>query len=212
MVDKKLPNKKLISEIFGEEEVKNITRLENFEKTSGIISNYVKSLVEIVKEDCKDKKGAKLVEELYQGGEKSKSPNFLVCIVCENDQIEKKMMMKYTLQPVVLEISFLEDADGTIDKFTSKIDYEIFDSEKKLREKCEKVIAKHFLVITTLIDKMISGDKAGLVNVANNLMKKYKNAEAEFRSANSNQKLNSSEFLRNMPDSNGFSDFIKSIM
>ena len=117
-------------------------------------------------------------------------------------------MMQYALEPITLDVTFLENEDGVIDKFTSKVDYEVLSDEKKLREKCEAVIAKHYLFTTSILDKMATGDRSGLMKIAEHIAKKYKQAEVETCDASTNEPISRHQVVG---DESGVQDFINSI-
>ena len=199
----KIDRKKILSEILGEEKVNAV---ENLDKNREIIGNYIKSLVELVREDTKDVPGLKVLEELYENKE-SHSPNYLAIVVNENDDDSHRAMMNYALEPIVMEALYVEDEDGTIDIRSSKMDYSVMSDEKKLREKCDKIIAKHFLIVTTMVGAMSKGDREQLMKVADNMVKKYKQAKIEYRDSKTDRLLN----RREVGDDN-FIKFIKGLM
>jgi len=199
----KIDRKKILSEILGEEKVNAV---ENLDKNREIIGNYIKSLVELVREDTKDVPGLKVLEELYENKE-SHSPNYLAIVVNENDDDSHRAMMNYALEPIVMEALYVEDEDGTIDIRSSKMDYSVMSDEKKLREKCDKIVAKHFLIVTTMVGAMSKGDREQLMKVADNMVKKYKQAKTEYRDSKTDRLLN----RREVGDDN-FIKFIKGLM
>ncbi len=200
----KIDRKKVLAEILGEDRVNAV---ENLEKNREIVGNYIKSLVELVKEETKNVTGLKVIEELYPTAE-SFAPNYLAVVVNEKDDEKHRAMINYALEPIVMEVLYIEDEDGTIDTRTSKMDYETMKDEKKLREKCEKIIAKHFLIVTTMIEAMARGDRAQLMKVAENMIKKYKQARTEFRDSNTNRLLDK----RNVSGDDNFLNFLKKLM
>jgi len=211
MLNRKAPSKKLIREIFGEEEVRKMDRIENMDKIVGTINNYVQSMVYLVKEDLKDKKNIKLVEEIYKN-ENSKLPAEIAIVICEENNPKKRGCISYPVDLVLQEISFIEDADGTIDPRTSKLDYEIFDSKIKLFEKCDSLFSKHFLILTTLAEKIGGGDREGFMRILNNFLKKFKTISSEVRETNSNGMLSDKEFYGDGKDSVGFNEFLRKVL
>lgn len=205
---KKPVNKKLFSEIFGKSEVKRIESVENIDKSKEIMGNYIKSMVALIKKEKSKVKGVKLIEDVYDTKE-AFTPSNLILIACENNDPELKVMLQYALEVIILEITFLEDENGRIDKFTSKIDYDVLSDEKKLREKCEQVTAKHFLIVTTVIDKMSKGDRASLIQILDNMAKKFKQADIETRDSNTNELVSRRSIVG---DETGVTDFLKSFL
>ena len=199
----KIDRKKVLSEILGEEKVNAV---ENLDKNREVIGNYIKSLVELVKQDTKDVPGLKVIEELYPNP-KAKAPNYLAVIVNEKDDDTHRAMMNYALEPIIMEVLYLEDEDGTIDTRSSKMDYEVMSNEKKLREKCEKVIVKHFLILTTMISSMSNGDREQLLRISENMVKKYKQAKAEYRDSKTDALLK-----RGDVSDDKFGEFLRGIM
>ena len=164
-------NEELFSEIFGEKEKKDEPRISNLVRC--IILNYTESTVELVKLYGKNKVGVKLIEGIFTK-ENDTFAELLTFIICVNNDVRKKIFMKYSLDLIGLEILLKENAEGIIDSKFCETDYFNLNNRQRLREKCEKVCAKHYLICISIVDKMLIGDMEGLKLIAENVAKKFK--------------------------------------
>jgi len=162
---------KEIRKIVGKNLSKLIECREELKENEELIITSLKTLSILIEKEFKDKKYLLFIKE-QKNSENSSNPmpkSLLILLKIKN--LTETGLLEYGYSPLIFEMILKPNKNGGVDTEKSNPDYEALKDKKIMTEKCEKIILKHFMILSSLIEKLHKNDKEGVGLIEKQLKK-----------------------------------------